>query len=262
MESTLCSDNEVSLRPPKIIIKQSLARPDRSLTPTLFYEKSFDKLPPIKQMQNPSLNKTPPPNTRTLNLIHSTTRIKSIVHSSIFPNLPSKKLDRAPSVNDLLPPLTRISSIKQVKCGLCGKESQISNDLHLNEFKIWKTCSHCQDVVFTTNSEHELFDAITFSASGEFNEFALEAKIQFWMEGQLWTSVQECVEKLGKGKVYKANYQKVKQHPRLEQLLRNTGNKELIYFMPGNKYWGVSFNGIGGNRLGKILMDIRSELCN
>jgi hypothetical protein len=174
--------------------------------------------------------------------------------------MPGKNLNRAPSVSDLLPPLTKLPSGKDVKCSKCEKQCTIFNDVQLNEFKLWSTCPDCQDLQFPTSPEIDFFDVITFQATGEYQEFALEANIPFWMEGQIWPSALDCIKKLGKGKAFKVNQQKVRQHPRLEQLLKATGSKELIHLMPGNKYWGVSFNGIGGNRLGKILMNVRAEL--
>lgn len=52
------------------------------------------------------------------------------------------------------------------------------------------------------------------------------------------------------------------QHPSLEEALINTGDAELI---EGNwwhdTYWGVC-NGVGQNKLGKILMRVRAELTD
>lgn len=57
-------------------------------------------------------------------------------------------------------------------------------------------------------------------------------------------------------------YAKFKQHPELMKLLLETKNKELVEGNTwGDKIWGVC-NGVGENRLGRILMLIRdSEIC-
>ena len=65
-----------------------------------------------------------------------------------------------------------------------------------------------------------------------------------------------------KADVYKAALQRVKQHPRLEDLLLSTEERELIYFLPADNYWGVGFNGLGENTLGKYLMKIRKEIMD
>ena len=53
---------------------------------------------------------------------------------------------------------------------------------------------------------------------------------------------------------------KFRQHPELGNLLIATGDAELI---EGNiwrdTYWGVC-NGVGKNRLGELLMQLRNEL--
>lgn len=62
--------------------------------------------------------------------------------------------------------------------------------------------------------------------------------------------------------MYEVVYAKFSQHKDLKEKLLNTGNAELI---EGNtwhdQYWGV-FNGFGKNQLGKILMQVRTELKN
>ena len=62
--------------------------------------------------------------------------------------------------------------------------------------------------------------------------------------------------------MYEICYAKFTQNPDLKELLLNTGNEELI---EGNNWgdmiWGC-VDGIGENRLGKILMKVRKELRN
>lgn len=53
---------------------------------------------------------------------------------------------------------------------------------------------------------------------------------------------------------------KFTQHPYLLQLLKSTENSKLIEASPYDYYWGEGKNKTGLNKLGEILMKIRSEL--
>ena len=248
-------------RSDKIFIWRRLARPDRSYSPSTTGDKSLRNLPPLQLAGQPHKNATPPPKFSKLDCLpQDSSRIKTIVKNSLFPEIKRKNTMRAPSVNDLLAPITKFESTSEVFCNKCKKTSSIKKETHLEEFKIWGTCSDCQITQFPTPIASEFSDAITFQFTGEYCEFALESKIGFWMEKNFWSSVSEYLSQNSQANAYKANYQRVKQHPRLEDLLKSTGNRELIYFLPGDKYWGVGFNGIGYNRLGQILMEIRSQL--
>ena len=60
--------------------------------------------------------------------------------------------------------------------------------------------------------------------------------------------------------MYDVCFAKFAQNPYLAECLRYTGSAELIEGNTwGDRVWGVC-NGIGENRLGKILMQIRKEL--
>lgn len=62
--------------------------------------------------------------------------------------------------------------------------------------------------------------------------------------------------------MYEVCYAKFSQNPNLMMQLLDTGDEELVEGNTWNDtYWGVC-NGVGENRLGKILMRIRSELNN
>lgn len=54
--------------------------------------------------------------------------------------------------------------------------------------------------------------------------------------------------------------EKVKQHDEVRELLQDTGNNEICDNTPFDYFWGIGENGNGKNFLGKILMDIRSEI--
>lgn len=49
-------------------------------------------------------------------------------------------------------------------------------------------------------------------------------------------------------------------HPKLKTLLLETGTRQLIENAPSDYYWGCGRNGSGKNRLGVLLMELRTEL--
>lgn len=53
---------------------------------------------------------------------------------------------------------------------------------------------------------------------------------------------------------------KFRQHPQIMKHLLDTGDAELIEDAPYDYYWGCGADGSGKNRLGIILMEVRSEL--
>ena len=58
----------------------------------------------------------------------------------------------------------------------------------------------------------------------------------------------------------KAVSRKFQTHPELRQRLLDTGEEELVERSPSDSYWGCGSDGAGKNKLGKILMSVRSEL--
>ena len=53
---------------------------------------------------------------------------------------------------------------------------------------------------------------------------------------------------------------KFEQHQSLRELLKSTGDEVLAEAAPHDYYWGVGADNTGQNRLGLLLMRIRSEL--
>ena len=53
---------------------------------------------------------------------------------------------------------------------------------------------------------------------------------------------------------------KFTQSRKLRDLLKSTGNRELIENSPHDAYWGVGPQGNGENKLGKALMRLRGSL--
>jgi ribA/ribD-fused uncharacterized protein len=53
---------------------------------------------------------------------------------------------------------------------------------------------------------------------------------------------------------------KFQTHAAIRQVLLDTGKEELVESAPSDYYWGCGADGSGQNRLGKISMQVRSEL--
>ena len=53
---------------------------------------------------------------------------------------------------------------------------------------------------------------------------------------------------------------KFTQHPDLRVKLCNTEPKRIVEVTDRDSYWGESIDGVGKNRLGILLMEVRSEL--
>lgn len=60
----------------------------------------------------------------------------------------------------------------------------------------------------------------------------------------------------------KALRAKFSQHPSLGNQLLATGDRQLIEHTANDNYWGDGGDGTGANNLGKLLMQVRSELRN
>ena len=68
-----------------------------------------------------------------------------------------------------------------------------------------------------------------------------------------WQQVKEEVMK-------RAIYAKFEQNKRLRSQLLATGAEKLIHYSPRDLFWGCNEEGIGDNRLGEIIMEIRQNL--
>jgi hypothetical protein len=53
---------------------------------------------------------------------------------------------------------------------------------------------------------------------------------------------------------------KFAQHPGLRSFLLQTGDAELIEHTKNDSYWADGGDGTGKNRLGQLLMELRTEL--
>lgn len=60
--------------------------------------------------------------------------------------------------------------------------------------------------------------------------------------------------------MHRAVLKKFESHPDIKAVLLATGEKKLVENAPSDYYWGCGADGSGLNKLGLILMQVRSEL--
>jgi ribA/ribD-fused uncharacterized protein len=68
-----------------------------------------------------------------------------------------------------------------------------------------------------------------------------------------WESVKDDVMR-------RAVLAKFESHPHIRQILLDTGDEAIVEAAPNDRYWGAGADGSGLNRLGEILMEVRSQL--
>jgi ribA/ribD-fused uncharacterized protein len=68
-------------------------------------------------------------------------------------------------------------------------------------------------------------------------------------------------EEVKDGVMLKAVRAKFDQYPKLASMLLETRNAEIVEHTTNDAYWGDGGNGKGKNRLGQILMQVRTELA-
>ena len=74
--------------------------------------------------------------------------------------------------------------------------------------------------------------------------------------------IREDWEEIKDEVMRKAVMKKFKTHAKLCELLINTGTQSIVENAPGDYYWGCSADGLGKNKLGQILQEVRHELNN
>jgi ribA/ribD-fused uncharacterized protein len=115
--------------------------------------------------------------------------------------------------------------------------------------KVWPTSEHYFQAQKFAGSEHEesvrLAPSPSISARlGRSRALPLRAD---------WEVVKDDVMR-------EALRAKFAQHPKLKSLLLATGNAELIEHTEKDRYWGDGGDGSGKNRLGQLLMELRTQL--
>ncbi|MCB0012051.1 MAG: NADAR family protein [Anaerolineales bacterium] len=74
-----------------------------------------------------------------------------------------------------------------------------------------------------------------------------------WPVRSDWDDIQEEI-------MQEAVYHKFASHPNIRRQLLRTGNSILVESSPSDYYWGSGADGSGKNRMGMILMDVRTRL--
>lgn len=75
-----------------------------------------------------------------------------------------------------------------------------------------------------------------------------------WPLREDWEEIKETL-------MQQAVLKKFETHADIREQLLATGDEELIENAPTDYYWGAGRTGTGKNRLGHILMAVRSQLC-
>jgi ribA/ribD-fused uncharacterized protein len=68
-----------------------------------------------------------------------------------------------------------------------------------------------------------------------------------------WEAVKDDVMR-------RAVLKKFESHADIKQILLDTGEEDIVEAAPNDRYWGAGADGSGLNRLGEILMEVRSQL--
>ena len=117
--------------------------------------------------------------------------------------------------------------------------------------RIWPTSEHYFQAQKFPDTEHE--EAIRLAKSpmiaarmGRSRDRPLRAD---------WEAVKDDVMRA-------ALYAKFTQHPCLRSLLLQTVDAELIEHTRNDSYWGDGGDGTGKNRLGQLLMELRTQFRN
>lgn len=116
--------------------------------------------------------------------------------------------------------------------------------------KIWKTVEHfyqAQKFHGTELEESIRLQKTPMEAKQKSHEFLQKHPVPNWNEQK------ELV-------MYRAIKAKFTQNPELENLLIETGNKNIVERTDSDSYWGDGKDGTGKNRMGFLLMKLRTEL--
>lgn len=83
-----------------------------------------------------------------------------------------------------------------------------------------------------------------------------------WREGQKYKDESRLkVEGFDKNAVVEELFRtKLAQHPDIPEILKESGERELLKVYGADSYWGTGEDGLGENRMGKLWMKLRGEL--
>ncbi len=115
--------------------------------------------------------------------------------------------------------------------------------------KFWPTAEHCFQAQKFAGTEHELHVAKAKTPK-EAAQRGRDRKAPLRAD---WESVKDDVMR-------RAVRRKFETHQEIRDLLLGTGDQELVENAPGDFYWGCGADGTGLNKLGLILMEVRTIL--
>lgn len=115
--------------------------------------------------------------------------------------------------------------------------------------RIWPTCEHYFQAQKFAGTEHE--EAVR-QAKSPMIAARMGRSRQRPLRGD-WESVKDDIMR----EVLRSKFT---QHPGLRSLLLHTDNAEIIEHTKNDGYWGDGGDGIGKNRLGQLLMELRAQL--
>jgi ribA/ribD-fused uncharacterized protein len=83
-----------------------------------------------------------------------------------------------------------------------------------------------------------------------------------WREGQKYKNNPDLqVQNFDKNAVMEELFRaKLAQHPDIVDILRESGDSELLKVYDTDYYWGTGADGSGENKMGKLWMKLRDEL--
>lgn len=115
--------------------------------------------------------------------------------------------------------------------------------------KVWPTTEHYFQAQKFAGTEHE--EEIRLAGT------PMEAaRMGRERSRPLRTDWEDCKDEM----MREALIAKVEQHPVIKSILLSTGDCTIVEHTANDAYWGDGGNGQGGNRLGKLLMEIRNGL--
>ena len=131
-----------------------------------------------------------------------------------------------------------------------GELSNFSRHSVFIDGLIWPTTEHYyQAQKFVMNEQQEIIRC----AASPMLAKSLASDLQNKIEKTDWHSARD-------GVMLKALRAKFSQHPDLAIKLLSTNNRNLIERSNNDRYWGDPGDGSGQNKLGQLLMQVRSEI--
>jgi len=115
--------------------------------------------------------------------------------------------------------------------------------------KYWKTSEHYFQAMKFEGTEYE--DKVREARSPK--EAANLGRRRDFPLRKDWEAIKDDVMR-------EAVLKKFQTHDELSELLRATGDEDIVENAPSDYYWGCGQDGSGKNMLGKILMEVRDKL--